>query len=371
MTTNYEEYANKTGVYKAVSKLDTGISPNTFCRLFPLGGGKAQLMHTDGVGTKGHLAYLYYRETKDESVWRNIAEDAIVMNLDDASCCGGLNNPIYFTLSITRDPKKIQQRELEAIIDGFDAYLKNLVKHRGFDITFCGGETEDVNDLASSIFINATLSTTIDYKNILPRVPSAHIFHSPFNENTSGYVIGLGGYGTTKNDSRENSGIGCNGLSVAREVLLDSKKFDLFSNPYGLPKNMNIGQALLCPTRSFTAFIRAILSAYYQPILALAHNTGGGVLKGNEIMKDNLIHVNKNNLHDPPPIFKIIQKNCNLDMYKIFNMGQRLEIYTNEDKDVAEKIVKNAETYYKIPARIIGTWKKVEKREDAGITIFN
>ena len=367
--------AQKEEVHEATKNLDKGLYPNAFCNIYPdeLSGDKnwVNVMHADGAGTKSILAYLYWKETNDLSVWKGIAQDAIVMNLDDLICTGIYNN-FLFSSTIDRNKKNIPGEVLEAIINGSQEFFESLEKF-GVNIHYLGGETADVGDVVRTIAVNGTM---------VARWPKEKIITNK-KIKAGDVIIGLASYGQANYEKEYNSGIGSNGLTSARHDLLHKtygarfhESYDttldeqvVYIGPHLLTdvieienKKFEIGKLLLSPTRTFAPVLKEILENHFDAVHGLIHCSGGGQTKCMKYIPGDL-RVIKDNLFEPPVIFQLIQKASNSDdkeMYQVFNMGTRMEIYTDE---------KNAGTLISISKKIgvdgqvIGRVEKTEKKE--------
>ena len=334
---------DKKEVHSAIEKLDTGIFPNSFCKVVPdtLAGDETycNIMHADGVGTKSSLAYVYWKEIGDLSVWKGIAQDAIAMNLNDLLCSGVVDNMLLSSI-IGRNKKCIPQKVLSAIIEGTEEILEEL-RENGIHIYSTGGETADIGDLVRTIVVDCS---------VIGRVKRSDII---LNKNISegDIIVGLASSGKAKYEDSYNSGIGSNGLASARHDILKkylAKKYpesydkDIpetliysgsksLTDPFeGLP--MNIGQLLLSPTRIYTPIIKEILNSLLRShIHGMIHCTGSGQKKILRFTRKK--HIIKNNLFRVPPIFRLIQEESGTDykeMYQVFNMGHLIELYLPE-----------------------------------------
>lgn len=366
--------AQKEDVERATGKLDKGLYPNAFCKIYPdyLGNDAdwVNLMHADGAGTKSILAYLMWKETGNINVWKGIAQDAIVMNLDDLLCVG-IHDQMLFSSTIDRNKNRIPGEVLETIINGSQEIFDELAGY-GVKIHYLGGETADVGDLVRTIAVNGTITA---------RWPSNKLVTN--DKITSGDVIvGISSAGQAKYEKVYNSGIGSNGLTSARhdtlskvyadyvesfeptlagEVvyigrhrLTDKYAIDGFGEPC-------IGELLLSPTRTYAPFVKSLLTENFEAVHGLVHCSGGGQTKCMKYLPAPF-KVIKDNLFDPPPIFDLIQDASGSDlreMYQVFNMGHRLEIFTSEAE--AEAIVDLSKSFG-LDARIIGRIEKSEKK---------
>jgi phosphoribosylformylglycinamidine cyclo-ligase len=335
--------AQKEEVHKAVEHLDQGLYPHAFCKLYPdyLGGDDAwvNVTHADGAGTKSILAYLYWKETGDISVWKGIAQDAIVMNLDDLLCVGMYDN-ILFSSTVDRNKTLIPGEVLEQIIHG-SAELFDQLKKFGVHIHYLGGETADVGDVVRTIAVNGTMTA---------RWPK-HKVISNDKIKPGDVIVGLAGFGQCKYETSYNSGLGSNGLTSARHDVLNKhyatnfpESFEpklkdevVYIGKYRMTDEITIGQLpttigklLLSPTRTFAPVIKTILENNFDAVHGLIHCSGGGQTKCLKYLPGPM-KIIKDNLFTPPPIFDIIQEASGADareMYQVFNMGTRLEIYT-------------------------------------------
>lgn len=359
--------AQKEEVHQAIQQLDQGLFPHAFCKLYPdyLGGDDkwVNITHADGAGTKSILAYLYWKETGDASVWKGIAQDAIVMNLDDLLCVG-IYDKILFSSTIDRNKSRIPGEVLEQIIQG-STELFDQLRDMGTHIHYLGGETADVGDLVRTIAVNGTMTA---------RWPKAKIIS---NERIApgDVIIGLAGFGTCNYDPNYNSGIGSNGLTSARHDVLS--KFYATHFPESFESTLDdavvyigkhrltdviatenaekiaVGKLLLSPTRSFAPVIREILLQHFDAVHGLIHCSGGGQTKCLKYLPGPM-RIVKDNLFAPPVIFNVIQDASGADareMYQVFNMGTRVEIYT--DAEHAYDMIKIA-SKYGVAAQVIG-----------------
>jgi phosphoribosylformylglycinamidine cyclo-ligase len=351
--------AQKEEVHAAVKNLDQGIFPKAFCKIFPdyLGGDKdfVNVMHADGAGTKSILAYLYWKETGDVSVWRGIAQDAIVMNLDDLICTG-VYTDIIFSSTIDRNKNLIPGEVLREIIEGTQEFFDLMRKH-GINIHFMGGETADVGDVVRTISVNGTMTA---------RWPKSKIISNE-EIKPGNVIVGLASFGQATYENTLNSGIGSNGLTSARHDLLNKFYAENFRESFDnslhqdviYTGNYRIGdiRGILSPTRTFAPLMKVLFEKNEIKIDGLIHCSGGGQTKCLKYLPKN-VKVIKDNLFPVPEIFKQIQESSQADdreMYQVFNMGCRLEIYTDENS--AASIIAEANAF-DIDARIIGHVKK-------------
>jgi phosphoribosylformylglycinamidine cyclo-ligase len=356
--------AQKEEVHAAVKNLDQGIFPNAFCKVYPdfLGGNEdyINVMHADGAGTKSILAYLYWKETGDISVWKGIAQDAAVMNLDDLLCVGIYDN-IIFNSTIDRNKNLIPGEVLEQIITGTQEFF-DLMKSFGINIHYLGGETADVGDVVRTIAVNGTMTA---------RWPKSKIISNE-KIKPGNVITGLASNGKSIYEKDENSGIGSNGLTSARHDILNKYYAENFKETYDnslsddviyIGKNrIREAPGLLSPTKTFAPLIKNLLENNFDKIYGLIHCSGGGQTKCLKYIPEN-VKVIKDNLFEPPAIFKKIQEASKADdkeMYQVFNMGCRMEIYT--DAGFAEEIIRQAELF-QIQAQIIGRVEANNKKE--------
>lgn len=367
--------AQKEDVESATKSLDKGLFPKAFCKVYPdvLCGKKnwANVMHADGAGTKSILAYLYWKETGDISVWKGIAQDAIVMNLDDLLCVG-IYDQFLFSSTIDRNKNLIPAEVLEAIITGTQEFFDTM-KGFGINITYMGGETADVGEVVRTIAVNGTMTA---------RWPKSKLITNE-RIKAGDVIVGLAGFGKSSYEKEYNSGIASNGLTSARHDLLQKsygknypESFDptledevVYIGPHKLSeeitidnKQTTIGKLLLSPTRTFAPVINELLQNHFKAIHGLIHCSGGGQTKCLKYIPEN-VRVIKDNLFDPPEVFRLIQeasKSEDKEMYQVFNMGTRMEIYTNE-KD-AKNIISLSKKYG-IDAQVIGRVERSKKKE--------
>lgn len=371
--------AQKEDVHAATKNLDKGLYPKAFCRIYPdvLCGDVdwVNVMHADGAGTKSILAYLYWRETGDTSVWKGIAQDAIVMNLDDLLCVGIYDN-LLFSSTIDRNKKLIPAEVLEAVITGSQEFFDKM-KDFGIDITYMGGETADVGDVVRTIAVNGTL---------MSRWPKPKLVTNE-NIKAGDVIVGLASFGKSEYEDEYNSGIASNGLTSARHDMLNKYYAENFSEsyessldesvvyigPHRMRDNVQysmfnaqysttIGRLLLSPTRTFAPVMKELLEDHFEKINGLIHCSGGGQTKCLKYVPDN-VRVIKDNLFEPPVIFNLIReasKSDDREMYQVFNMGTRMEIYTNEND--ASAIIATAKKFG-IDAQVIGRVEGSAKQE--------
>ena len=355
--------AQKEEVHAAVQNLDQGLFPNAFCKIYPdhLGHDNSfiNVMHADGAGTKSILAYLYWKETGDISVWRGIAQDAVVMNLDDLLCVG-IYNDIIFNSTIDRNKNLIPGEVLEQVINGTQEFFDTM-RSFGIDIHYLGGETADVGDVVRTIAVNGTMAV---------RWPKSKIVS---NEKIAAgqVIVGLASFGQSTYEKEYNSGIGSNGLTSARHDILEKYYAEHFKESYdnSLPEEVvYIGKhriadikEILSPTRTFAPLMKKLLENDFEKIYGLIHCSGGGQTKCLKYIPEN-VKVIKDNLYTPPDIFQKIQEASKADdreMYQVFNMGCRMEIYT--DEEFGKQIIAEAATF-NIAAQVIGRVEAADKK---------
>ena len=356
--------SDKEDVHNAIKNHDKGLYPKAFCKILPdlisNSDDHALIIHSDGAGTKSSLAYIYWKETGDISVWRDIAQDSIVMNLDDVACVGAIDN-IVISSTIGRNKNKIPGEVISNIISGTDEILK-FYRGLGINIHSGGGETADVGDLVRTIIVDSCMTVRIKKSQIIDNS----------NIKVGNVIVGLSSSGTSSYDKEYNSGIGSNGLTSARHDVLSQYIKEKYPESYDndLPSelaycgsknltdkldgfNIDIGKMLLSPTRSYAPLLKLIFDEIGRnKINGIIHCTGGGQTKILHFI-DNL-HILKNNLFEIPPIFKLIMNESKTDpkeMYKVFNMGHRMEIYL--DPENASKVIDISKSVG-IDAKIIG-----------------
>ena len=363
--------SDKEDVHNAIKNQDKGLFPKAFCKILPdyisNSDDHALIIHSDGAGTKSSLAYIYWKETSDLSVWKGIAQDSIVMNLDDVACVGAIDN-IVLSSTIGRNKNKIPGEVISKIISGTNEVLSYYRKH-GINIYSGGGETADVGDLVRTIIVDSCLTVRIKKDNIIDNS----------NIKPGNVIIGLSSTGTSIYDLEYNSGIGSNGLTSARHDVLSSYIKSLYPESYDneVPDELtycgskkltdkieqtDIGKMLLSPTRSYAPLLKKIFDKVGRhKINGIIHCTGGGQTKILHFI-DNL-HIIKNNLFEIPPIFELIMSESKTDpkeMYKVFNMGHRMEVYV--DAKYASNIIEIAKSDG-IDAKIIGEVSKSDKKK--------
>ncbi|MBS1627214.1 MAG: phosphoribosylformylglycinamidine cyclo-ligase [Bacteroidetes bacterium] len=359
--------AQKEEVHNAIKNLDPGLYKHAFCKIYPdfLGGDDdyVNISHADGAGTKSILAYLYWKETGDVSIWRGIAQDAVAMNLDDLLCVGVYDN-FLFSSTIDRNKKIITGEIIKEIIEGTQFFFDNLKKY-GININYLGGETADVGDVVRTIAVNGTLTARWK-KNKL-------ITNNKIDANN--VIVGFASSGQATYESEYyNSGLGSNGLTSARHDVLSKYYTEKYPETFEptlnkevvyIGKNKiedtltiqgsqySIGKLLLSPTRTYAPVLKVLLEEYFNDINGIIHCSGGGQTKCMKYLPKPL-KIIKDNLFEVPPIFNLIQQNSGADakeMYQVFNMGHRLEIFTNYN--AAEKMI-NVAKQFNIDAKVVG-----------------
>lgn len=364
--------AQKEDVHKAVAKLDKGLFPNAFCKVYPDYWGNdpayCNLMHADGAGTKSILAYMYWKETGDMSVWKGIAIDSIVMNIDDLLCVGA-TGPFTYSSTIGRNKHLIPGEVISELINGTQSYFDKL-KEYGIDVHFLGGETADVGDVVRTVIVDGTMACRMERSKLV----------TTEKMQPGDVVVSLASYGQATYEDEYNSGMGSNGLTSARHEMLSkiyATKYPESIDP-NLPADvvyngkytlldttatpLNIGKLILSPTRTYAPVVLRILQQHADAIHGIIHCSGGGQSKCLHYLPAPL-RVVKNNLLPIPPLFNMIQDAAGTgwrEMYQVFNMGQRLEIFT--DKDTAASIVAIAKSF-NIDAQVSGHVEKAEKKE--------
>jgi len=370
--------SSKEDVHKAIRSVDKGIAPLAFCKIMPDINGEEDyctLMHADGAGTKSSLAYIYWKETGDLSVWRGIAEDAVVMNLDDLICTGAVDN-IMLSSTIGRNKKLIPGEIITEIITGTEAFLEKM-RFYGINIQSAGGETADVGDLVRTIIVDSTVSCRMKRKEIIS-----------VNPRPGDVIVGFASYGKAAWEEQYNGGMGSNGLTSARHDVFQKIYAEKYPESYdtSLPPeicyagnclltdpvegvDLNAGKLVLSPTRTYAPLVKEILNSHRAEITGIMHITGGAHSKILHFI-DNL-HVVKDNFFPIPPLFSLIYKQSGTaaeEMYRVFNMGHRLEIFTGEKH--AEQLIAMAAAV-DIDARVIGHFeaykgKKVSIQNELG-----
>ena len=368
--------ASKEDVHNAIKNVDKGLFPQAFCKIVPdyLTGDKdyCLVMHADGAGTKSSLAYMYWKETGDLSVWKGIAQDALIMNIDDLLCVGATDN-IMLSSTIGRNKNKIPGEVISAIINGSEELLKDL-KEFGVTIHSTGGETADVGDLVRTIIVDSTVTARMKRTDVIDNSTIK----------AGDVIVGLESFGQASYETEYNGGMGSNGLTSARhdvfEKYLATKYPESFDQE--VPENLvysgskkltdlvdgsdlNAGKLVLSPTRTYAPIIKSILSKYTnKEIHGMVHCSGGAQTKILHFVKK--LHIIKDNLFGVPPLFKLIQAQSKTDwkeMYQVFNMGHRMELYVH--KEIADDIIEISKSF-NVDAKIVG---KVEASTTKKLTI--
>lgn len=371
--------ASKEDVHNAIKNIDKGIYPQAFCKIIPdiLGNDEAycNIMHADGAGTKSSLAYVYWKETGDLSVWKGIAQDAIIMNLDDLICVGATEN-ILLSSTIGRNKNLIPGEVIAAVINGTEEILAEL-REQGISIYSTGGETADVGDLVRTMIVDSTVTCRMKRDEVI----------SNHNIQAGDVIVGLSSSGQATYESEYNGGMGSNGLTSARhdvfnKTVADSypESFDpavpfdlVFSGGKGLTDKIRVdentevtaGKLVLSPTRTYAPVIKKVLEQFRSKIHGLVHCSGGAQTKVLHFINDD-VHVIKDNLFPVPVLFQLIQEQSGTDwkeMYKVFNMGHRMEVYV--PAEIAEDIIAISKSF-NIDAQIIG---RVESSPRKQVTI--
>lgn len=364
--------ASKEDVHQAIRTLDKGLYPKAFCKIVEdyLGNDPSYctVMHADGAGTKSSLAYVYWKETGDLSVWKGIAQDAIIMNIDDLLCVGATDN-ILLSSTIGRNKNLIPGEVISAIINGTEEVLAMLRKH-GLNIISTGGETADVGDLVRTIIVDSTVTARMKRADVIDnaRIQAGDV------------IVGLASYGKASYEDFYNGGMGSNGLTSARHDVFANEyaskypeSFDnrvpanlVYSGKYKLTDtvpgvDVNVGQLVLSPTRTYAPVLIEVFRNLRSQIHGLVHCSGGAQTKVLHFIDD--LHIIKDNLFDTPPLFKLIHESSGTDwkeMYKVFNMGHRMEVYLPNEH--AQQIIDIASAF-NVEARIIGRVEAAAKKQ--------
>ena len=381
--------ASKEDVHQAIKNIDKGIFPQAFCKIIPdiLGQDEeyCNIMHADGAGTKSSLAYVYWKKTGDISVWKGIAQDAIIMNIDDLICVGATEN-ILLSSTIGRNKNLVPGEVIAAIINGTEEVLADL-REQGISVYSTGGETADVGDLVRTIIVDSTVTCRFKREDV---ISNHHI-------QAGDVIVGLSSSGQASYEKEYNGGMGSNGLTSARHDVFNkeiaqqypesydpSVPFDLvFSGSKGLTDLVKIdgeteitaGKLVLSPTRTYAPVIKKILASWRKQIHGIVHCSGGAQTKVLHFINDD-VHVIKDNLFPIPPLFKLIQEESGTaweEMYKVFNMGHRMELYVPQE--IAAEIIAISKSF-NIDAQIIGkvetaAQKQVTIKSENGTYIYN
>lgn len=367
--------ASKDDVHNAIKNIDKGIFPKAFCKIVPdiLGGNPdwCNIMHADGAGTKSSLAYVYWKETGDLSVWKGIAQDALIMNIDDLLCVGATEN-ILVSSTIGRNKNKIPGEVIAAIINGTEELLEKL-RELGISAWSTGGETADVGDLVRTIIVDSTVTCRMKREDVI----------SAGNISAGDVIVGLSSSGQATYEEEYNGGMGSNGLTSARHDVFAKYLSEKYPESFDseIPENLvysgqlklteqidglgvDAGKLVLSPTRTYAPVIKKVLENFRKYISGMIHCSGGAQTKVLHFVEN--VHVVKNNMFSIPPLFRIIREQSGTswqEMYKVFNMGHRFEIYTNQS--VADEIIAISKSF-NIDAQIIGN---VEPFEGEKLTI--
>ncbi|MBK6835197.1 MAG: phosphoribosylformylglycinamidine cyclo-ligase [Bacteroidetes bacterium] len=377
--------ADKEDVHAAIANIDKGLFPKAFCKIVPdmLSGDEKYciVMHADGAGTKSSLAYMYWKETGDLSVWKGIAQDALIMNVDDLLCVGAIDN-ILLSSTIGRNKHLIPGEVIAAIINGTEVLLKDL-REMGVGIYSTGGETADVGDLVRTMIVDSTVVCRMKREDVI----------SNHNIKPGNVIVGLASFGKATYETEYNGGMGSNGLTSARHDVFGKYLAEKYPESYDtnlakevvytgnlkltdkveveyqdgdllVKENIDAGKLVLSPTRTYAPVMKKILDKHRKDIDGIVHCSGGGQTKILHFITEN--HIIKDNLFDTPPLFTLIQEQSKTDwkeMYKVFNMGHRMEFYVNES--VAASIIEISKAF-NIDAKIIG---RVEASSEKKVTV--
>lgn len=368
--------ASKEDVHKAIKNVDKGLFPKAFCKIVPdhLTGDEdyCLVMHADGAGTKSSLAYMYWKETGDLSVWKGIAQDALIMNIDDLLCVGATEN-IMLSSTIGRNKNKIPGEVISALINGTEELIEDLMRY-GVSIKSTGGETADVGDLVRTIIVDSTVTARLKREDVIDNA----------NIQAGDVIVGLASFGQATYESEYNGGMGSNGLTSARHDVFSHYLADKYPESYdhevpddlvysGSKKltdrieesSLDAGKLVLSPTRTYAPIIKKILSEYSnKEIHGMVHCSGGAQTKVLHFIDD--LHIVKDSLFEIPPLFKLIQKESNTDwkeMYQVFNMGHRMELFISEK--IAQDLIEISRAF-NVDAKIIG---RVESSDTKKLTI--
>lgn len=386
MSSNYNlrgVSADKEDVHNAIKKIDKGLFPKAFCKIVPdyLTGSADHciVMHADGAGTKSSLAYAYWKETGDVSVWKGIAQDALIMNIDDLLCVGATEN-ILLSSTIGRNKNLVPGDVISAIINGTHELIDEL-QHHGVNIISTGGETADVGDLVRTIIVDSTVTCRMNRADVIDNA----------NIKAGNVIVGLASYGKAAYEKEYNSGMGSNGLTSARHDFFNKQVAEKYPDTFdaSIPKELaysgshfltdeviidykgekiktTAGKMVLSPTRTYAPVIKKIIDGVGKNIAGIVHCSGGGQTKILHFVED--LHIIKDNLFETPPLFEMIQKSTNTawkEMYKVFNMGHRMEIYC--DENTARTII-SIVTSFDIDAQIVG---RVEQSTNKKLSIIS
>jgi phosphoribosylformylglycinamidine cyclo-ligase len=364
--------ASKEDVHQAISKLDKGLFPGAFCKIVPdyLGHDDdyCTVMHADGAGTKSSLAYVYWKETQDVSVWKGIAQDAIIMNIDDLLCVGATDN-ILLSSTIGRNKNLIPAEVVSAIINGTEEVLEMLRRY-GLGIISTGGETADVGDLVRTIIVDSTVVSRMRRSDVIDnnRIQAGDV------------IVGLASFGKASYETEYNGGMGSNGLTSARHDVFHKEyaskypeSYDknisgdlVYSGQYKVTDeihevDVNVGKLVLSPTRTYAPIIIEVLKHFRTQIHGMVHCSGGAQTKVLHFVEN--VHIIKDNLFDTPPLFKLIQQESGTDwkeMYKVFNMGHRMELYLDETH--AQEVIDISKNF-NVDAKIVGRVEAIHAKQ--------
>lgn len=364
--------ASKEDVHNAIKNIDKGLYPKAFCKIVEdhLGGDESYctVMHADGAGTKSSLAYIYWKETGDLSVWKGIAQDAIIMNIDDLICVGAIDN-ILLSSTIGRNKSLIPGEVIAAIINGTEEVLQ-MLRDNGVNIISTGGETADLGDLVRTIVVDSTVTARMKRADVIDNA----------NIQAGDVIVGFESFGQATYETSYNGGMGSNGLTSARHDVFNKLYAEKYPETYdpSVPQGLvysggykvtdsidgvpvDVGQMVLAPTRTYAPIMAAIIKEHKSQIHGAVHCSGGAQTKVLHFIDD--LHIVKDNLFDTPPLFEVIQNQSRTDwkeMYKVFNMGHRLELYV--PSHVADDII-NISNSFGIRAQIIGRVEKASKKQ--------
>jgi len=364
--------AQKEDVHNAIKNIDKGLFPKAFCKIVPdyltNDVDYCLIMHADGAGTKSSLAYMYWKETGDISVWKGVAQDALIMNIDDLLCVGATDN-IMLSSTIGRNKNVIPGEVISAIINGSEDLLKDLASY-GVSIHSTGGETADVGDLVRTIIVDSTVTARMKRSDIIDNA----------NIKAGDVIVGLASFGQATYETEYNGGMGSNGLTSARHDVFDHYLAEKYpeSFDHAVPKDLvysgkmklteavadvslDAGKLVLSPTRTYAPIIKEILEKYRSQIHGMVHCSGGAQTKILHFVDD--LHIIKDNLFDVPPLFKMIQEQSDTDwkeMYQVFNCGHRMEIYMPQE--IANEIIAVSESF-NVDAQIVGRVESSPKKK--------
>ncbi len=364
--------AQKEDVHNAIKNIDKGLFPKAFCKIVPdyltNDDDYCLIMHADGAGTKSSLAYMYWKETGDISVWKGVAQDALIMNIDDLLCVGATDN-IMLSSTIGRNKNVIPGEVISAIINGSEELLKDLASY-GVTIHSTGGETADVGDLVRTIIVDSTVTARMKRSEVIDNA----------NIKAGDVIVGLASFGQATYETEYNGGMGSNGLTSARHDVFDHYLAEKYpeSFDHAVPKDLvysgkmklteavadvslDAGKLVLSPTRTYAPIIKEILEKHHSQIHGMVHCSGGAQTKILHFIDE--LHIIKDNLFDIPPLFKMIQEQSNTDwkeMYQVFNCGHRMELYVPQE--IAEEIIAISKSFH-VDAQIVGRVESSSKKK--------